>query len=277
MLTAAPAEVDGKPVDPERAAALATLSYGHFTAMVVDDLRVQGLQLHLDRLVRDCTAVFGAALDPNRVREYLQQVAVRCEQPTMLRATVFDPAASVARPGLGSDDPDAQPSVLITTRAVAPVVPSPGLRVRTTSYVRDLPAVKHLGTFGQLHQRRLAQLAGFDDALCLTGPEPSALVCEGPTWNIAVLLGDELIWPDDRCLPGVTRALLRQLFQRAGLDWSSRPVSRAELPDIRAAFATSAGVGVRAIAEIDAVRLPGDPQLLEEIQAGYAQLPGDPL
>jgi branched-subunit amino acid aminotransferase/4-amino-4-deoxychorismate lyase len=269
--------MDGVPVDQERAAALGTVSYGHFTTMVVDDLRVRGLQLHLDRLVRDCALVFGAALDPDRVRGLLRQVATRCDGPTILRATVFDPAAGPARPGLSGDEPGAQPSVLISTRALVAAGPATGLRVRTTSYVRDLPAVKHVGMFGPLHQRRLAQLAGFDDALFVTGPEPAARVCEGPTWNIAVLIGDELIWPDDACLPGVTRALLQEMLARSGAGWSSRPVSRAELSDVRAAFASSAGVGVLPIAELDGVAIPGDQSWLEELQVGYARLPGERL
>lgn len=272
MLTAVPAELDGEPLTAERAAALATVSYGHFTAMVVDDLRVQGLHLHLDRLVRDCAEVFGAVLDPDRVRGLLHQVAARCDRPTILRATVFDPAGSVARPGLGASG--SQPSVLISTRAVTASEPSSGLRVRTVSYVRDLPAVKHVGTFGQLHQRRLAQQAGFDDALFVTGPGPEDRVCEGPTWNVAVVLGDELVWPDDSCLPGITRELLRPVFRRAGLDWSSRPVTRADLLGVRAAFVTSAGVGIRAITQIDGRSVPGDADLLAQLQAGYAQLPG---
>ncbi len=284
-MTAVAAEVDGEPVDGERAALLAALSYGHFTTMVVDDLRVQGLHLHLDRLVRDCAVVFGATLDPDRVRALLRRVAVRCDRPTILRAALFDPMASVARPGQGIDGPNAQPSVLISTRPVPPAgsVPGPssgpvaGLRVRSVSYIRDLPAVKHLGTFGQLHQRRLAQLAGFDDALFLTGPEPSARVCEGPTWNVALLIGDELIWPDNDCLPGVTRELLQQGVPQAGIGWSSRSVTRAELSQVRAAFATSAGVGVRPIAQLDGTGLPGEPHLLKELQTAYTQLTGESL
>lgn len=286
MLTTTPAEVDGEPIDAVTAGTLGTLNYGHFTAMVADDLRVRGLGLHLERLARDCTVVFGAQLDPDRVRALLRRVAVRCDRPTLLRVTVFDPAASVARPGLssalgGGGDPDAQPSIMISTRAAAPAAPTPGLRVRTADYVRDLPAVKHLGMFGPLHQRRLAQLAGCDDALFVSGPSPtptpSDRVTEGPTWNVAVLLGDELVWPDDDCLPGVTRSLLHQVFDQAGVGWSSRTVTRAELAGARAVFATSAGIGVLPIAAVDGVALPGDPQLLAELQAGYAQLPGDEL
>jgi branched-subunit amino acid aminotransferase/4-amino-4-deoxychorismate lyase len=270
-----PAEVDGEPVTGARAAALGTLNYGHFTTMRVDDLRVRGLHLHLDRLVRDCAAVFGAGLDVDRVRNLLRRVAARCERPTLLRVTVFDPVGSVARPGLSDPAPDARPSILISTRAAGPGGASPGLRVRTVPYVRDLPAVKHLGMFGPLHQRRLAQSAGFDDALFLAGPQSSAPVGEGPTWNVAVLIDDELSWPDDECLPGVTRELLRRAIEPAGGDGSDRAVTRADLPRVQAAFVTSAGVGVQPIAAIDDVPLPGDPQLLDRLRAAYAAVPGE--
>lgn len=273
----APIELDGVRVDGPRAAELSLINYGHFTALVVDDLRVQGLDLHLERLVRDSAQIFGTTLDRDRVREFLRQVARACPVPTMLRATVIAPTGSVARPGLPADAPDARPSVLISTRATAPAGATTGLRVRTTNFVRTLPTVKHLGMFGPLHERRSAQLAGFDDALFLTGPEPEARVCEGPTWNVAVLIDDELIWPDDQCLPGVTRAILREAFTPTGITWSSRPVTRADLADVRAAFVTSAAVGVVPITAIDGVTLPGDPRLLDELRATYAQYPSTVL
>jgi hypothetical protein len=43
-----------------------------------------------------------------------------------------------------------------------------------------MPLVNHVGLFGALHARRLAQLAGADDALF---HDAADLVCEGPTWR----------------------------------------------------------------------------------------------
>jgi branched-subunit amino acid aminotransferase/4-amino-4-deoxychorismate lyase len=46
---------------------------------------------------------------------------------------------------------------------------------------------------------------------------------------------------------------------------------------VRAAFATSAGVGVLPIAEIDGVQIPGDLKLLTRLQSQYAQIPTEAL
>jgi branched-subunit amino acid aminotransferase/4-amino-4-deoxychorismate lyase len=257
-------ELNGAPVPADQASAIAVINYAHFSSMLVDELRVKGLRLHLDRLVRDCELVFAKALDPERVRRLLGRIGSQCPEPTMLRAMVFDPGPS-----------DAEPSVLVTTRpAPRPAGGSTGLRVRTVDYSREFPAVKHVGFFGALHQRRLARLAGFDDALFISG---RGRVCEGPTWNVAVLIGDELIWPDDECLPGITRQLLQQVLDRSGIAWRTRAIERAELAGARAAFATSSGVGVQDISAIDDISLPGEPGLLKALRTGYAELPGEQL
>ena len=67
--------MDGVPVTADDLAALALVGYGHFTSMRLAGGRVRGLDLHLDRLVRDCETVFGARLDAGRVRELARRVA----------------------------------------------------------------------------------------------------------------------------------------------------------------------------------------------------------
>ena len=50
--------MNGVPADLDQIKALALINYGHFTSMRVDDQRVRGLSLHLERLMRDCRRVF---------------------------------------------------------------------------------------------------------------------------------------------------------------------------------------------------------------------------
>jgi branched-subunit amino acid aminotransferase/4-amino-4-deoxychorismate lyase len=310
-------ELDGEPVPAREVAALATSNYGTFTAMRVDAGQVLGLDLHLERLVRDSMILFGASVAPDRVRALLRRVADGCSGPMMLRATIFEsppvegpapgapsppvegpsaligrptgwddvssppvesPSAPIGRP-TSRDDVSAPPTdvrlrVLVTTRPVQPASAG-GLRVRTVDHVRDLPRVKHIGLFAATHQRRLARQRGFDDALFVA--PATGLVSEGPTWNLAVLIDGELVWPDDACLPGVTRALLHKVTADAGVLTSSHSLTRTDLAGARAAYATSAGIGLHSISEIDGMPLPGDEPLLTRLQQGYAALPCDQL
>jgi branched-subunit amino acid aminotransferase/4-amino-4-deoxychorismate lyase len=249
-------EWDGEELTPAELTPLmasAAANYGVYTALGVStEGRVRGLDQHLARLTRDAAELFGRSPDPDLVRASLRRVASSCARPAMLRATVFGPGLHL----------------LVTPRPPSPL-PTGGLRVRTVPWVRDLPRVKHIGLFAASLQRARAQAEGYDDALFVT---PGGLVAEGPTWNIAVAFGDELVWPDDDCLPGTTRALLR-----AAVPSTSRPVPVTALRTASAVLATSAGIGVRPVTEIDGRPVPGDPELTASLRKAYETLPGDQL
>ncbi|MEU9073286.1 aminotransferase class IV [Kitasatospora sp. NPDC048538] len=257
-------EIDGGPADPARLAALGLLNYGHFTTLRVAEGRARGLALHLDRLVRDCRTLFAAGLDRAAVRERIRAVLPADGAPVTVRVTVYDPELGLERPA-----GPAVPRLLVTTRPAAAAVPAP-LRVRTVAYRRELPQVKHVGLFGLVHQRRSAQLDGFDDAL-LVDPD-SGLVTEGATWNLGLLDGRRLVWPQGPSLPGVTAALLAGAYDGPQ---SHEPVDAAGLAGFRAAFAVNAGVGVRPVAAIDGTAFdPGD-AVLAELRAAYEAVPAD--
>ncbi|WP_031509042.1 aminotransferase class IV [Streptomyces megasporus] len=243
--------------------ALALTNYGHFTSMRVERGRVRGLSLHLDRLVRDCRAVFDTRLDPERVREHIRRTVPR-EGSCVARVTVFDPALSPAR-----IEPDARPHVLVTT---SPAVdgPSTPLRVRTVTHTRDMPEVKNTGLFGSLRHRREARRAGFDDVLFVDG---RGRVREGGTWNIGFIEGDRVVWPEADCLEGVTMRLLQRLHD----DSTTAPVTLADAARFDAAFATNAVVGVRPVAALDDLVLPDSHPLIDELRDRYTALPGDPI
>ncbi|WP_394812929.1 aminotransferase class IV family protein [Streptomyces boetiae] len=257
-------ELNGRPADPESLKALALTNYGHFTSMRVDDQRVRGLALHLERLERDCRTVFGAQLDTARVREYVRRGVTGREGSFIVRVSVFDPALDMGHPSS-----PATPHILVTTRPTGPM-PLPPLRVKTVPYVRDLPAVKHLGLFGTLHARRAAQLSGFDDAL-FAGPD--GLVSEGGTWNVGFIDADgAVVWPKSEVLPGVTMALLQQHHAH-----TTSPVTLSEAHGMRAAFATNTSIGVRVISAIDDTTLPTEHAVLASLRDVYMSLPGDPV
>ncbi|WP_374050367.1 aminotransferase class IV [Streptomyces roseicoloratus] len=263
--------------------ALALTNYGHFTTLRVEDGAVRGLALHLDRLVRDCSAVFGAELDPERVRAYVREAVDGREamdgretadgRPGALtvRVTVFDPALDITRPAEGAADPH----VLVTTRPAGSLFPAP-LRVTARPYRRDAAGVKHVALFGQLALRRAARSAGFDDVLFTEagGTEAGGLVAEGCTWNVGFVDGDgQVVWPRAEVLSGVTMRLLRAARPAALV----RPVATAELPAMRAVFATNAAIGVRAVRAIDGLRFPDDDPVLAELREAYLAIPPERL
>ncbi|MFE3776328.1 aminotransferase class IV [Streptomyces sp. NPDC057579] len=256
--------LNGEPVGVDALKALALTNFGHFTTLRVDDGRVKGLSLHLDRLAADCRTVFDAALDRARVRALLGQAVDGRTGSLAVRVTVFDPGLGLARPGA-----DAEPHLLVTCRPVGgPLAP---LRVTTVAYQREMPEVKHVGLFGQLAIRRAAQRAGADDALFV---EPGTdVLSEGATWNVGFVDAQgHVVWPAARVLPGVTMRLLQTVHT-----WQRRPVPRAELPQLRAAFATNAAIGVRPLAAVDDVPLDTDHPLLDVLRQRYRELPDERL
>lgn len=257
------AELNGLPVESDVLLRLALTNYGHFTTMRVEDGRVRGLGLHLERLVRDCRAVFGAGLDTEAVRRYVRQAVAGESGPRIVRVTVLDPAVDLGRPAAAD-----QPQVLVTVRPGAAVPQSP-LRVKSVRHEREVPAVKHTGLFGALHARRACQLDGYDDALFVGA---DGRVSEGGTWNIGFIRRDGVVWPEAEALPGVTAALLRQ--REAG---TGAPVTLDELPDMQAAFATNAAIGVRAVSHIDEVSLDTGHPLLARLREAYLAVPGERL
>ena len=256
------AELNGEPVGAQALQALALTNYGHFTSMRVVDGRVRGLARHLQRLERDCATLFETELDTTRVRDLVRRV-LPGRGTLAVRVTVFDPALGLANLGA-----PAQPQILVTTRP-ASAAPATPLRVCTAAYVRELPAVKSVGLFGALRHARAARRAGYDDVLFV---DAAGLLTEGGTWNVGLVRGSEVVWPDARCLPGVTRELLSEA---AGHRLT--PVSLAQLGDYDAAFATNAVTGVRAIRRIDERAFPEIHPVVQELRRAYEGIATDRL
>jgi branched-subunit amino acid aminotransferase/4-amino-4-deoxychorismate lyase len=258
-------ELNGVPASPEHLRALALVNYGHYTTMRVDDLRVRGLSLHLKRLIQDCREVFDADLDPDRIRGLVRHALAETPRSVVVRVTVFDPGLELGHPGA-----DAQPHLLVTTRPVAPAT-LPPLRLQSVRYCREMPAVKHVGLFGALARRRIAQRNGFDDVLFI---DAHTTISETATANVGFLRGEKIIWPQTDCLAGVTMRLIKAA---AGTHATTAPVTLSQLADVDAAFATNAAVGVRPIMAIDGVRWSTGHPRLKALCQQYTGIRPEPL
>ena len=257
------ATVDGRDATAAELSALALTGFGHFTSMHVEDGAVRGLDLHLDRLTRDCKTVFDADMDRAQVLAQIRETVTAASGDYTLRVTVFDPQITLGNVGAV----DARPVSLITTRASTPGGLSP-LRAMTVEFQRDTPEVKHVGLFSQLHHRVAAKRAGFDDVLFVD--PTSGRVSEGSTWNIGFVAEDgQVVWPEAAVLPGVTMALL----VAADASHVTRPVPSAEVSQMRAAFATNASIGVRPINVINEHEFNVDDPVVVALQQTYREIP----
>ncbi len=257
-------ELNGAPVTPDELRSLALTNYGHYTSMRAEGQYVRGLSLHLDRLVHDCRVVFGAEVDRELVRGFIRHATGDKRGFSVIRVTVFDPALDIGKPSA-----PAHPHILVTTRPAA-TIPAAPLTVRTATYQRDLPLVKHIGLFGALWHRRAAQLDGFDDILFT---DEKLFISEGSTWNVGFFDGDQVIWPDAEVLPGVTMRLLQQVHECT----VTASVNITAIADVRAAFATNTTVGVRAVRAINNLTLPDDHQIFEILRKEYMEIPAERL
>ena len=262
-------EINGHEVTAEDLRALGLYNYGHFTSMRVEEMRVRGLALHMERLSHDAGALFGVELNTDRVRHLVRNFAERVDSPSIVRVTIFDSSGSIDQPGRTS-----QPDILVSTRHAPARGEIPPLRVESVHYQRELATVKHVGLFGPLSYRRAAQRKGFDDALFI---DDHSHVSEGATWNVGFFDGTQIIWPKADILPGVTLRLVKGLATGSGMTSIDNIVHISQVSETWAAFATNASVGVRPIQSIDGVELRDDSPVIRNLQLQYAAIPGEEL
>jgi len=241
----------------------ALVNYGHFTSLQVRGGAVQGLDLHLRRLRQGTEELFGSTLDGTRVQAWMQ-AALQAEDvvDASLRVTVFSRAFDFRKP--------LQPVPVDVLVAVAPPASAPASprRVCSVHYQRELPHLKHVGTFALFQHRRQALQAGFDDALFV---DAQGLVSEGTTWNVAFGRGGDLVWPQAPALRGTQERLLQAGW---GREPQLAPVRLDDLAGFDAAIACNAA-GVWPIGSIDGVAFPGSEAVCGKAKAVLLQAPWD--
>lgn len=245
---------------------------GHFTTMQLRGGRVQGRELHLDRLLAASRELYGrgpgASALSARIREALVAGGLQAGDCTVrVRILPSGPGDRVEAPA-EIHDSLLRVEVDIQPPRQPPVSP---LRVRTHPGLRACPFVKHLALDFQHDARRQAREAGFDDALLLAA---DGRVSEGTFWNIAFWDGDAVVWPDAPALAGVTRRLLADALDRAAVPQRREAVLKGPPAGLKAAFALNS-TGIADIAAIDGHRFPGDAAAGAMWRRLLAQVPAD--
>ncbi|WP_312706192.1 aminotransferase class IV family protein [Stenotrophomonas sp.] len=242
----------------------ALVNYGHFTSLQARSHAVQGLELHLARLSQATRELFGSDLDLRQVQAWMAQALQQAGQgDASLRVTVFSRRFDFR-------NPLAAVPVDVLVAVSAPVALTAPKRVRSVVWQRELPQIKHVGTFGLFAQRRAAMAVGVDDVLFVS---PTGGISEGSTWNLAVHDGQRLLWPQAPALRGTAEALLQRHWPGAQ---ATQPLRLADLAGVKAAFACNAS-GVWALDAIDGQVLPGSQALAEQGRAVLAGVAWDVL
>ncbi|WEH41929.1 aminotransferase class IV [Streptomyces sp. AM 2-1-1] len=252
-------EFDGRPATPDDLRIPAFAGYGHFTAFQVEDGRVRGRDLHLNRLRAANQELFGLDLEAGQVRELVRGA--------LAGAGVRDASVRVH----GYLPPGAATTVLMVTVA-PPVAPArEALSLRSVPYARELPHLKRPGDFGQAYYGRLAVRSGYDQAL-LTAP--GGVVTEGSTTNVGFWDGSSVVWPDAPALVGITMALLEEGLALSGSPSARRPVTLDRLGAFRAAFVTNSQ-RITPVRRVDDRTFPVDAELMELLETVYGAAPAD--
>lgn len=257
--------IDGAPATADDLARLALVNYGAYTSFRVEQGGVRGLDLHLARLEGSARELFGEAVGEARLRDLMRR-AVEGRGDCWLRVGLFAPEISPRAP-----DWSGAPRVW-TAVSPAPEPLPDGLRLQSQVHEREAPQLKHAGTFGLIRARRMARLAGFDDALFV---DAAGRVSEGSLWNLGFLRGRKIVWPQAPMLAGVGQALLQRGLGEVGLTSVTEPVDLGDLALFDAAFLCNSATPAAGIASIDGHAF--GPAPLEALRDALASQPRQPI
>lgn len=247
-----------------------TVGMGAFETLVSYGGKVFAFSRHWERLARSCVGLGLPLPDRPLIAGALEAVMEANGLPeARLRVTLTPGAQLPAATWQGKGEvtvlvtavPRPQSAPLARV-ALLPDFPrserSPLAGFKTTSYAENLLAWTE------------AQRQGAHEALL---PNLRGEVCEGSTSNVFLGLHGVLVTPplSAGCLPGVTRALVLQLAQEAGVAVQEAPVPWAALLEAEEAFLTSTTREIQPISHWDERPLPAAPgPLTRRLQAAWA-------
>ena len=255
--------IDGRPAGVEDLGRQALFNYGAVTSFRVEGGGVRGLDRHLGRLNRSAVELFGEAVAEDRLRDQMR-TALAGRDEAWLRISLFSNELSLRQP-----DWIGAPQVMISVSAPPSPLPH-GVRLQSQVYAREAPHLKHVATMGLLRARRMARLAGFDDALFT---DAEGRISEGSLWNVGFIEGETVVWPEAPMLDGVAQALIREALDRAGSPQRTEVVRLSDLPRFDGAFLCNSATPAAEIAAVDDHVFTGATDAVQQIDALWRSQP----
>lgn len=255
--------IDGRPAEVEDLGRQALFNYGALTSFRVERGGVRGLDRHLDRLNRSAIELFGEAVAEDRLRDQMR-TALAGRDEAWLRVSLFSSELSLRQP-----DWIGAPQVMISVSAPPSPLPH-GVRLQSQVYAREAPHLKHVATMGLLRARRMARLAGFDDALFT---DAEGRISEGSLWNVGFIKRETVVWPEAPMLDGVAQALIREALDRAGSPQRTEVVRLSDLPRFDGAFLCNSATPAAEIAAVNGHVFAGATDAVQQIDALWRSQP----
>lgn len=266
-------ELNGVPATADDLRLALANNYGHFTALRVQRGEVRGLGMHLDRLQQATRELFAGELDRERVRGWLRQAVGAEQRELSVRINVFSRRFDRARPAA-----PAAPDVLVSVAPAPPAAAPSALRLKSFRYQREMPHIKHVGTFPLFHFRALAQRAACDDALFVGA---DGLIAEASIWNIGFASGSgdatRIVWPRAPQLDGVGMRVLQAGLAKKGIASVTQPVRLSEVGAFRAAFVTNASTVAQLVTHIDGTEFVRNTALQALLTRCHDAVPAEPI
>lgn len=246
--------IDDRVATWEKMLPVATQNYGHITMLQMRGGMIRGLEHHLRRLDEASRELFGTALPPASVTSGLRILAGLRPDATV-RVNVFQGVDGV--------------SVMVT--ATSPIEPEwRPARFSLVSYERDMPHLKHVGSFGLSLRQRQAVSGGYDGAVFV---DRHGMITEATIWNVGFFDGDTVVWPSSPSLRGVSQIMIDEGLAAEGINARYEPVRPEALGRYRSAFLSNSTTYGQQLQSIGDAMFDTPIDAMETIRRAYERTP----
>ncbi len=236
--------------------------FGVYENIRVSNGKVLHTRRHLDRLLLSAKAIG---------LEYLLTIDQLEQWITELTSKIAEPSFNLKLLLVGASDPANTQFIILP---LAPHFPEKkwyrdGVHAVTVKYERWLPQAKTLNMLGSYLVYREAKKAGAYDALLI---DNSGNIREGTRTNVFFTKGDTVIGvPEEEILPGVTRDLLLETFNKQGISYKEEHIPAGSLSEFDGAFFTSTSAKLMPIRSIDAHNFGSPTPFLQSLVAQFSE------
>ncbi|MDM8560860.1 aminotransferase class IV [Candidatus Parabeggiatoa sp. HSG14] len=249
---------------------LALYNYAVFTSFLTQNGSAKKFEYHLERLNRDCSAIFGTHPSEELIRKNIRHFLTNFESldSVIVRVTIFPKKFSLAHPGNIQGL-----NILVTGHSHGSVSGKVPLKLLVVDTQRTMWSQKTTNMIANLKARAIAQKQGYNDVVLSS----DNLITEGATWNIFFLQKEKLITPpiQDGLLPGIIRKIVLENISQTSVELKEESVYVSSLENFDGCFITNAAIGIAVVGSINEFSYKTESEIIKQIKEVYTSIPFD--